>query len=229
MTEDTPLATTTRRRRTRAPKTPSQPGSKSATLVNRLKPQETPEAAIAAIVVAGLATNAATVIAVSKHHFADVDLTECLEALKNAAERVNRGDLRDAEALLMAQAVTLNALFTQLVNRAQMNIGAHLDAADRYMRLALKAQSQCRGTLETLAAIKNPPTVFARQANIAHGPQQVNNSVTLPRAGNSESEPNKLLEAHGERLELGTSNTAGAGDPALAALGARHRTENDER
>jgi hypothetical protein len=37
--------------------------------------------------------------------------------------------------------------------------------------LALKAQSQCRATLETLAAIKNPqPVAFVRQANIAHGP-----------------------------------------------------------
>ena len=41
----------------------------------------------------------------------------------------------------------------------------HLPAAETYMRLALKAQSQCRATLETLANIKNPPTVFARQAN----------------------------------------------------------------
>jgi hypothetical protein len=45
------------------------------------------------------------------------------------------------------------------------------------MRLALKAQSQCRATLEALANIKNPPVVIARQANFAAGPQQVNNSV----------------------------------------------------
>jgi hypothetical protein len=35
------------------------------------------------------------------------------------------------------------------------------------MRLALRAQGQCRATLETLAVMKSPPTVFARQANIA--------------------------------------------------------------
>jgi len=46
-----------------------------------------------------------------------------------------------------------------------------------HMRLALEAQNQCRMTLETLATIKNPPTVFARQANIAHRPQQVNNAM----------------------------------------------------
>jgi hypothetical protein len=122
----------------------------------------------------------------------------------------------------------------RMSHRAQINMGEHLDATDRYMRLALKAQSQCRATLETLAAIKNPPTVFARQANIAQGPQQVNNTVSLiggdaqplARAGNQESEPNKLLEAHGERLDLGATSTAGAGDQALAAVGARHRPAN---
>ena len=60
-----------------------------------------------------------------------------------------------------------------------MNTGEYLDATDRYMRLALKAQAQCRATVETLAEIKNPPTLFARQANIAHGPQQVNNTVRV--------------------------------------------------
>ena len=57
----------------------------------------------------------------------------------------------------------------------------YVDQVDRYMRLALKAQGQCRATLETLATIKNPLVVFARQANIAQGPQQVNNTVSVER------------------------------------------------
>ena len=84
---------------------------------------------------------------------------------------------------------------------------------------ALKAQSQCRATLETLAAIKNPaPVAFVRQANIAHGPQQVNNGPQpaadgVSRARESEIPPNKLLEhQHGERLDLGTVQASGRGD-----------------
>ena len=38
------------------------------------------------------------------------------------------------------------------------------------------------------ATIKNPPAVFARQANIAHGPQQVNNNGMMPA-----SEPRAVL------------------------------------
>jgi len=48
--------------------------------------------------------------------------------------------------------------------------------------MALKAQGQCRTTLETLAAIKNPPVLFAKRANIAHGPQHVNNGTPLTAA-----------------------------------------------
>jgi hypothetical protein len=58
-------------------------------------------------------------------------------------------------------------------------MGEHFDAFERYLRLALKAQNQCRATLETLAAIKNPPVVFTKQANINHGNgnQQINNGT----------------------------------------------------
>lgn len=50
-------------------------------------------------------------------------------------------------------------------------MGEYLNATDTYLRLALKAQAQCRATLQTLAEIKNPrPVAFVKQANIAHGP-----------------------------------------------------------
>jgi hypothetical protein len=76
--------------------------------------------------------------------------------------------------------------------------------------------------------------VFARQANIAQGPQQVNNTVSLSsgdaqslaRAGNQETKPNELLEGHGERLDLGAAETAGASEPALASVGTRYRPAN---
>jgi len=199
-------------------------------LVGRLKPTQTPDAALAEILVAGLALNAVTAVQFSKSTLGEVDLTECINALVDSVERVNKGDLGEAEALLSAQAMTLNTIFTQLTQRAHSNMGEHLDAADRYLRLALKAQSQCRATVETLTVMKNPPTVFARQANIAHGPQQINNAGAPPtlgsRAGNSDSEPNKLLEAHGERLDGGTAGATRARDQGLATVGALDRTTN---
>ena len=37
-----------------------------------------------------------------------------------------------------------------------------------------------RATIETLAEIKNPPKLFAQQANVAHGPQEVYRRLAQP-------------------------------------------------
>ena len=52
--------------------------------------------------------------------------------------------------IVLAQAVTVNPMFTQLANQSAKS--QYVDHLDRYMRLALKAQDQCRATRETLAA-----------------------------------------------------------------------------
>jgi len=203
-------------------------------LINRLKPGQATEDAMAQMVVAGLFTNTATAVEWTLKALGTLDITSCRDAVVDAATRASRGDLSEGEALLMSQAISLNAIYTNLASRAALNVGEYIDAAERCMRLALKAQSQCRATVETLAAIKQGPTILARQANIAHGPQQVNNTVALrgtsdqpsSRAAILESAPNKLLEAHAERMDGGAANTAGIGDQALAALEARDGTTN---
>ena len=163
----------------KAPPRAAQAVGRSNTLANKLKPEETPEEAIADMVVAGLASNAVTAVRFSKSSFGDVDLTECLIKLRAVVGRIHRGDLREADSLLTAQAVTLNTMFTHLATLAAQ--AEYVDHLERYMRLALKAQGQCRATLETLATVKNPPMVFARQANIAQGLQQVNNNPPANR------------------------------------------------
>ena len=140
-------------------------------------------------------------------------------------------DLSRAEEMLICQAHTLDAMFFALIGRAAKNMGQYLDATDSYMRLALRAQSQCRATLETLALLKIPPNpTFIRQANVAHGPQQVNNGTPAPastaRAQEGENAQNRLLEQdRGERLDTRTAGTASKADPAMAALGEGDRAE----
>jgi hypothetical protein len=103
------------------------------------------------------------------------------------------------------------------------------------MRVALKAQNQCRMTVETLGTIKNPPVVFARQANIAQGPQQVNNNAMTPAAepparGENKNTPNKLLkEKPHERLDTRTPGAAVGADTHLTVLGESDRTEDAAR
>jgi hypothetical protein len=130
--------------------------------------------------------------------------------------------------MLMIQAHTLDAIFNTLALQASR--AKYTDEIDRYLRLGLKAQSQCRATLETLATIKNPqPVAFVRQANIAHGPQQVNNDGAAPasRARESENPPNKVLEhQHAERLDFGTPGAAVGADSEMETVGAVHRTQD---
>jgi len=40
--------------------------------------------------------------------------------------------------------MALDSFFTKMALRAALNMGEYLNAAETYMRLALKAQSQCR-------------------------------------------------------------------------------------
>jgi len=118
-----------------------------------------------------------------------------------------------------------------MARRAALNMVEHLGATDSYMRIALKAQSPSRATVETLAAIKNPPVVFARQANINNGgQQQVNNGTAPPlatahaHAEKSQFVPTELLEATDvQRLDTRTANATGGDDQGLAPLGAVNR------
>ena len=129
-----------------------------------------------------------------------------------------------------------------MARRAQANIvEGYMEAGERYLRLAFKAQSQCRTTIETLAEMKNPrPVAFVRQANISNGPQQVNNGVaesryptnTRPsaRPGENENPQSKLLEAQSNEWmdSRATAETSGA-NPALEAVGAVNGAENGGR
>lgn len=106
----------------------------------------------------------------------NADLSEMVTDLQIQVDKIKAGNMSSAESMLYGQAVALQTIFTSLARRAAQNSGVYIDAADKYLRLALKAQAQCRATLETLAEIKNPMP-YIKQANIANGPQQVNNGA----------------------------------------------------
>ena len=120
------------------------------------------------------------------------------------------------EAILTLQANTLDTIFNILACRAAANMAEHLSATETYLKLALKAQSQCAKTIETLANIKYPSTVsFVKQANIGQS-VQVNNGTPSPNNltstrthGKKQKQANELLEHHhGERLDIGTTGKA---------------------
>ena len=172
----------------------------------------------------------------------DLDLSRLIEELRTQSNLANDGKLARGEAMLMTQAHTLDAIFNELARRAALNMGEYMNACDTYLRLALKAQSQCRTTIETLAEMKNPrPVAFVKQANIANN-QQINNGPQPPgelsdqyaqaHAGAREikNQPNELLETqHGKRVDSGTTGQAIGGDSALEAVGAVDRSKDKSR
>lgn len=155
-----------------------------------------------------------------------VDAPGMLDTLRDQAAAVQRGELAHAEAMLINQASALQALFVRLSERAMEQ--THMPYLEGFMRLALRAQSQCRATLETLATVKNPPLLFAKQANIAAGPQQVNNGVGISRTRETEIEQSKLSGGTNELLQdAGASAFKSGVDTPLEAMGEIHGTENE--
>jgi hypothetical protein len=156
---------------------------------------------------------------------ANIDTPTLLATLRDQAAMVQGGDLADAEAMLINQASSLQALFVRLTERSMEQ--TNMPHIEGFMRLALRAQSQCRATLETLATIKNPPIIYAKQANVTTGPQQINNGMAAPsQAREIETEQTQLLRVdHGKRLDTRTEREAIPSYSTLEALGEVDRAE----
>jgi len=212
----------------------SAPSDESNTLTQRLNGR-TPAEATAGMMVKGLAQNL-LVTQLYSSMLPEVDTTEAFTQTLALAKRVVAGDRSGLEAILTAQVLACNAIFTDCVKRGIQNY-QKTEIHDRLMRIGLRAQSQCRATAESIAVMQSPPTVFAKQANIASGPQQVNNGVQPPprvRAGTFERGPNKLLGAPVydqpfERVDDGTSPAATAGHSTMEAVATINRPEKQRR
>lgn len=183
---------------------------------------------------------ASTLSHLVKQQWGENDATELLRELNRQINEVSQDDdMYRAQKLLAAQAMTLDSLFHRMLFKA-MNSDM-LNHYEAFMKIALKAQSQSRCTLETISKIKNPPNAtFVKQANITQGNQQVNNygtqqaaqslETTPPRAQETANMPNELLEAqHGERLELGPQTAASQIDSKVETVDKGDRPKNRRR
>ena len=157
----------------------------------------------------------------------DLEVADLVTEMRKAGGEVVAGDMGRVERMLVNQAITLDAIFNNMAQRSGKQDS--FKGIEVLMRLALKAQAQARSTAEALALLKNPMP-YIKQANMTTGPQQVNNTYaggTLERsaraqagAENSQSEPNKLLEAdHGQRLDIGAQAAAGRANQKLETVG----------
>ena len=146
-----------------------------------------------------------------------VELDSVAAELKSQTEALKANDMHRAEAMLLAQAHTLDKLFNRLATRAHSC--EYLSQFETNLKLALKAQNQCRMTLETLSNIKHPPVVYAKQANISNGPQQVNNGLPATHAAENQKQQTELLMVnHGETLDGGRTGETIGGNQTMEAV-----------
>ncbi len=172
---------------------------------------------------------AAVTLADYNRSISEVPLEGLIKELGEQIKAVQNGNVARSEAMLATQAHTLDAIFNSLARKA---INAkYMDNLDRYLKLALKAQAQSRATWEALARVKNPPIAgYVGQANIAHGPQQVNNGLPV-NAETSGPEnatvQNKLLDQNdGERLDCRETGASVGADQGMATVEEIHGSED---
>lgn len=169
----------------------------------------------------------------------DADINVMIDRLRETFKDVKDGDLHTLEAMLISQATALQTIFTSLARRASTQ--ERLPQYQAFLGLALKAQAQSRATISALVDLKYPrQATFVKQANIAHGPQQVNNGgaagidpeqyAQAPAHGKeTEPEQNKLLEAdHGQprqRMDTRAAQKAERSYQALETVEQVHRAK----
>jgi len=148
--------------------------------------------------------------AVTAHAYAPLigeqDLATVFQQIGEVSTRSVKEGSKDLEFMLTSQALALDSIFNRLAITAQASIGKHPKVVETYLRLALKAQSQCRATAEALAALKSPRQ-YISQTNVA-GAMQINIDLEKPN------------------VDRGAEGKDEASDTRVEALGEVHGSQN---
>jgi hypothetical protein len=177
-----------------------------------------------------LSSNASATIAIAKiqGRITSVpdDLTTMAELLKRRSRSKGTG-----EEMLKRQAITLDFLFNQLLQRAMGQSDFYV--SEQQLRLAFKAQAQSRAALTAISDIRHPRvTNNIGQVNNATGHQQVNNDSracdSIEEKVDSKKAPNKLTEDSVSDVlqNPGTSTGSEGEDQSVAAVEKVHRPKD---
>ena len=212
-------------------KTKDKPAGTNIKTLNLMQVRGQTEGQAVAAAAVMPAINAAVVIDAYQANIvgSDVNLMALIESLQQSTDQTKAGDLSHLEAMLIGQATALQTIFTSLAKRAShQEYQKHLES---FLGLALKAQAQSRATISALVELKYPrQATFVKQANIAHGPQQINNGTaqagTHSHAQEIEPQQNGLLEdaRHGStQMDARATPAPARSHPAVAAVEPVHR------
>lgn len=154
-------------------------------------------------------------------HLSDVDQSDLLrKAIEDQTAAFLNNEIAAAADVLIGQATVLNAVFTHYVQLS--TLAKTYEHKELLMNLALKAQDQCRKTIESMHSIKNPKkaATFIKNA-IA---QQVNQLAVQTE------ELQKRLEAQPyAAMDTGSQRDAAALDIDAEAVAPLNRGKNRGR
>jgi len=130
------------------------------------------------------------------------DLASVLNRLGEMSTSSAKENSKELEYMLTSQAIALDSIFNRLAIQAHASISKYPKVVDTYLRLALKAQNQCRATAESLVNLKSPRQ-YISQTNLATA-LQVN------------------IERDGHHVDARTKGSHAASDSNVEALGEVH-------
>lgn len=155
--------------------------------------------------------------------FGDLPTTELFEAHVDWCKAAKAGDLSHQKAMLAAQADALNSIFTEMARRAALNMGEYIGATETYMRLGLKAQAQCRATIDALDRLSSGRVQTVKHVHVNEGGQAIVADEFHQHTGGSEngksSEQPHATGTAGESPALLGSDPQGNGVPIASGAG----------
>lgn len=155
--------------------------------------------------------------------FGDLPTTELFEAHVDWCKAAKAGDLSHQKAMLAAQADALNSIFTEMARRAALNMGEYIGATETYMRLGLKAQAQCRATIEALDRLSSGRVQTVKHVYVNEGGQAIVADQFHQHTGGSENgksnEQPHATGAVGQSPALLGSDPQGNGVPIASCEG----------
>jgi len=151
-------------------------------------------------------------------------IADNVAVLGDEVTKAANGDLTLVSRILASQAVSLDAMFTDMARRSIENMGQYLNAGERYMRLALKAQSASRATLDSLAKLHQPREQTVRHVHVNDGGQAIVADQFHHHGGSGKNgksdEQSQAACAAGECAALPCPNASGDGVPIASREGA---------
>jgi hypothetical protein len=166
---------------------------------------------------------------------AAIDPQAGYEAVREQVVEVRKGGLSGAEAILVGQATALNVIFAEMARRGQAALDRPGQAAERYLRLAMRAQAHCRAALRELRNLADRPSKAAEVQTPIRVIKRIivrpGDDVSTIHAGRREAEwgddwaaRNAEREAYGEGLDGGATRGLCADDGGAESVGAFDRT-----